>query len=287
MSAPTSAAGQAVARLTHRLPGIDLETVLACAELQQRIDTKFVVFPAVLDRLTGFGTEFSALDIGGRRRFGYSSRYLDTAQLTTLRDHVQGRRHRYKVRVRTYTDAENSGQRYLELKLAGFRGCTEKLRWPLLPSADGDPVPEPAVEALKAVLVERGLDVPQELTPSLTIDYTRATLVGLDRPVRVTVDTDLAWRGAGRRVEALHDRVLLEVKSPHARDPIVRRLAEVGIRPARISKYGIGMGLTRPGLPVQPWAEAIRDHVGSSATNSAATTSAAEGVERKSARRAA
>lgn len=264
-----SPAGAAVDELTHRLPAVDLETVLARAELQQRIDTKFVVFPAVLDQLTGLGIDLAVLDIAGRRRFGYSSSYLDTPDLRTFRDHVQGRRRRYKVRVRTYTD---SGQRHLELKLAGFRGTTDKLRWQLPTGHQAhdaidaiDAIDAQALRPVEEALAERGLLVPQGLRPSLTTAYTRTTLVGMDRPVRLTVDTDLRAHGEGRGVEALRDRVLLEVKSASPHEEIVTRLSRLGIRPARISKYGIGLGLTRPGLPVQPWAEAIRDHFNAAA----------------------
>lgn len=269
--------------LAARMTPVDLATVLQRAELQDRVDTKYVLYPAVLARLVeqleteaggpngpdgaeGAEGALDVLDIDGRRRFAYESRYFDTADLRTFREHVQGRRRRFKVRTRTYLD---SGGSHLELKLAGARG-TQKLRWAIddtdvaqLTGA-GHPADShtghPAVAAVHTELADRGYPPLTGLREALITTYSRTTLVGRHRPVRLTVDTDLECVGPGRSLHALHDRLLLEVKTPTERDPIHRLLLELGARPVSMSKYGVGVGLTRD-LSTRPWAEAISRHL--------------------------
>ena len=48
---PTSPASAAMDSLAARMTPVDLATVLQRAELQDRVDTKYVLYPAVLARL--------------------------------------------------------------------------------------------------------------------------------------------------------------------------------------------------------------------------------------------
>lgn len=265
---PVSPASAAMDALGAALPSVDLPTVLERAELQDRVDTKYVLFPAVLGRLverleTELETAVDVLDIDGRRRFAYESRYLDTADLRTFRDHLQGRRRRFKVRTRSYLD---TGGSHLELKEAGAGSGTQKMRWPLPDQCVAD-VPGRAPEVIAALrdeLAGRGYPPMGRLDLALTTTYARTTLVGRHRSFRLTVDTDLVCAGAQRpgsaRLHALHDRVLLEVKTPSPRDRIHRLLSGLGARPVAVSKFGVGLGLTR-GLSTAPWADAVSRHL--------------------------
>ncbi len=262
---PASAAMDVLAETTG---SVDLATVLDRAALTERVDTKYLIFPAVLGRLIEHlqaepEGEVDVLEIDGRRRFAYESRYLDTPDLRMFRDHLQGRRRRFKVRTRSYLD---TGGSFLELKLAGAVGGTEKVRWALPDRAVEDVAGRApgALESLYRELAHHGHRRIDTLAPSLTTTYSRTTFVGRNRPFRLTVDTDLECREALRPgrggLQALHDRVLLEVKSPTSRDRVHRLLLDLGARPVAMSKYGVGLGLTR-GLSTRPWADAVGRHL--------------------------
>jgi len=120
----TSAGRAAVLAATAGLPPIDLESVAAQAELQNRVDRAYLVplkdFPALV---TGLGPDLRVVESVGRRSFGYESVYFDTPDLLTYRAHLQRRRRRFKARTRTYLD---SGLCMFEVKTVGPRGATVK-----------------------------------------------------------------------------------------------------------------------------------------------------------------
>ncbi len=102
--------------------------MLATAELQTRVDRKYVVpldrFATVFDEM---GDQLSVLQIGDLRLFRYESVYFDTPELSAYRQHAHGRRRRVKIRTRAYLD---SGECVLEFKRVGGRGETVKERYP-------------------------------------------------------------------------------------------------------------------------------------------------------------
>ena len=112
--------------LLRSLDPISLEETVDQAALLHRLDTKYLANDdAVTDLLERIGSSFRVLEIDGERAFGYHSRYLDSPDLQSFRWHVQGRRRRFKARVRHYLD---SGERLLEVKTRGSRGETVKFR---------------------------------------------------------------------------------------------------------------------------------------------------------------
>lgn len=82
---------------------VSLERLLGQAELQTRIDRKYVLdaggLPTVLGSLQG---RVQVLDIEGRRKFAYRSTYFDTPELDAFHLSGRGRRRRFKVRTRVY-----------------------------------------------------------------------------------------------------------------------------------------------------------------------------------------
>ncbi len=109
------------------LAPVSLREVIDAADLQTRVDRKYLLTTAELAALGEHLGHFRALEIAGRRRFGYESVYFDTPDLDLYRAHRQGRRRRFKVRIRTYLD---SGESMLEVKTKGPRGETVKARTP-------------------------------------------------------------------------------------------------------------------------------------------------------------
>jgi hypothetical protein len=96
-----------------------LTEVTEQAALRVRVDRKYMVpvdhFGELMARLS---QRYTVLEIDGRRAFAYESVYFDTSDLLTCRQHLQGRRRRYKVRTRAYLDTAYCA---FEVKFNGAR----------------------------------------------------------------------------------------------------------------------------------------------------------------------
>jgi hypothetical protein len=237
------------------LPGVSLNEVIDLAALQTRVDRKYLVtmpeLTAVLRELAGTA---AALDIDGRRMFGYSSVYFDTDDLRCFRDHRQGRRRRFKVRIRTYVD---SGDCVLEVKSVGPRGQTVKHRMDYPPAATGH------LTGSGRDFVARALDgspVVGRLRPVLTTDYRRATLLDRRAGSRLTIDVGLRFAGPHATPAAPARTIVVETKSPGHPGRADMELGRLGVRPVSVSKYCIGIALLHPTIPANPWHRVLRRH---------------------------
>ena len=101
----------------------------------ERLDNKYVVREAVLRRaLPELARHFDILEMDGKRAFTYETCYFDDEQRTNYFDHHRRRRQRFKVRIRSYTDA---GLCFVEVKLKDKRGITVKKRMRYAPEKYG------------------------------------------------------------------------------------------------------------------------------------------------------
>ena len=171
--------------------------------------------------------------------------YFDTADLVTYREHVQGRRRRFKCRSREYVD---SGLRAFEVKLK--QGCgphgqaPHRARRRPLDHLDG-----PQLEFLRAHLRDAyARELGAELAPTLSMSFTRITLVDPERCERLTCDLQLRFAAPDGSGGALApDAAIVESKSRSGAATADRELRALGVRPiAGCSKYCIGVGLTYP-----------------------------------------
>ncbi len=239
------------------LPRIDLPTLESGAALLTRVDRKYVVALATFERLVAaLDDEWRALEIDGRRLFGYSSVYFDTPDLLSYRAHLQRRRRRYKIRVRRYVD---SGDCMLEVKHKGLRGVTVKHRRPHAPSeqaelgADG--------RGFVTECLRRYDDPPVEtLAPVVVTTNRRATLVSLSGTSRLTVDTDLTCGWGGSTTTLRPGHVVLESKVEGHASTVDRMLRTLGVRPAVISKYCVGVASLGLDVPSNPWRRTLRTY---------------------------
>ncbi|RBQ21854.1 molecular chaperone [Spongiactinospora rosea] len=226
------------------------------AGLMSRIDRKYLVPAAALADLAGrLGERFAVLQIGRRRQFRYSSTYFDTPDLLTYRQHRQGRRRRFKVRVRAYAD---SGERWLEVKLSGECG-TDKHRVPH--RAAGGALSAEDREFVSDVVL-RGLRTPPPgpLLPILTTDYRRMTLVDRAGAARLTCDTGLVCHDGRRAFRARGDYALVESKSESGDAAPDRALRAMGVRPVSVSKYCMAVALLRD-TAAGRWRRVLRDYM--------------------------
>ncbi len=234
---------------------VDLDTLNAAASLQERVDRKYILDSTQLAQmLEGLGGGLSVLQIDGERRFGYESVYFDTPDLESYRAAAQKRRLRYKVRTRTYLDTETS---MLEVKTRGRRGLTVKRRQPHGFGAQAV-LDSEAREFVDTVSGRPGLGA--RLSPVLTTRYLRTTLVDLDTPARITIDSDLRCSDSSGDTLRLDNRSVVETKSAGSPSPADRWLWANGIRPEKISKFGTGLAALHPELPSNKWHRTINRH---------------------------
>lgn len=233
--------------LAERQP-ISLAELDASAALMSRIDRKYFVPSGLLTQLLAdLDDEWRVLTIQSRRSFRYRTVYFDSPEFGFFRQHVQRRRHRFKVRTRLYTD---SGECLLEVKSKGLRGRTLKQRITHDPQEREQL--DPRARAFAASVTDMDAE---QLSPALESLYRRTTLS--DARHRITLDSDLEW--IGRRGGVHHaidgpDDVLVETKSDAAAGPLDRMLLQHGIRPHSVSKYCLGASLLYPQLPGNDWA---------------------------------
>lgn len=256
VAAATAAAGagRELTETLARLPSIGLGDVLALADLQVRQDRKYLVPTATVNlMLADLGASLAALEIAGRREFGYESVYFDSPDLLTYRMHARGRPRRFKVRTRTYVD---SGQCMVEVKSEGLRGQTVKARL-AHPYVQRHVLTASAREFVRTHVPT--VD-PDTLAESMLTAYSRRTLVDVAGAHRLTLDTDLAFVAGDRRVVGPEELVLVEIKSAGPPTPADRWLWWHRLRPVSVSKYCLGAALVDPTLPASRWSRVLRTH---------------------------
>ena len=253
-------------------PAIGLAEVERHAALQTRVDRKYALDTAtaaeVLPRLAA---RSAVMAIGDLRSFWYRSVYFDTPDLESYRRTATKRRHRWKVRTRSYVE---SGTSFLEVKQRGSRGITEKVRVALPHGAATERLDAAGASFVDGVLDRPGLGA--SLAPVCCTVYQRTTLVDLDSTTRATIDTSLALGS----VDA-PGLVIVETKSGGGLSWFDRVLFDAGARPTPVSKFGLAMAATHPDLPANRWSRVLRGHLGLRplAAARAGTSTTSEGTE--------
>jgi len=109
-------------------------------------------------------------------------------------------------------------------------------------------------------VAERGCDAPPlgDLAPVLEVRYRRTTLL-LPDGARATVDTDLTWQAPGEEPRSAPGVAVLETKTLGPATALDRAAWEAGLRPRALSKFGVGVAWTRPGVPANRWHRLLGD----------------------------
>ena len=237
------------------------------AALQTRVDRKYIVDHETLERLfSGLGDDYLALEIDGERLQRYDSVYFDTAKLTTYKDHLQGRRKRFKCRTRLYGGTAC----FFDLKMKGKRGETVKSRHPLSAPEHGSLTSQASGFLKRGLLKEYGCAAPAGLAPTLQTSFERLTLIHADQPERLTLDFGITFSrvGSGERYRMRSGHVLIETKSGSQLGKVDRLLLALGVRPVKMcSKYSLGVALSNPSLPTNPYRPLLRRYFDSEPTS--------------------
>ncbi len=225
-------------------------------KLMNRVDTKYLTdegtLALVLSDAAAAG--YQALMTGGTMISPYHSVYYDTPELKMFMDHHNKRLTRQKVRTRIYV---NSGYAFLEIKRKNNKGRTKKKRTVIPPdemeafSSD---------EAAKDYLKTYSDFTVEDISPELSTDFQRITLVNPEKTERLTIDTHLEFCNFrnNRRV-SLEDAVIIELKQDgRASSKMKGILLDHRVKPFRISKYCIGVTLTEPVIKSGRFKEKVR-----------------------------
>lgn len=246
-----SIAGNAgVLNAIAKLEPISLDEINQQAQLMTRVDRKYFVPREIYaEMVMETASDLRVLEIDRQRRLRYLTVYFDSPDFEMFRHHVQGRRHRYKVRSRTYCD---SGICQIEVKSKGYRGQTVKQRIPHDP-ASPTALDAASIDFLAPII---GSD-PSRLIPVVETIYDRTTLSLGDQ--RITCDFDLRFEALGM-TRFGPDDVLVESKSAGAPGRWDHLFRARGIRPHSASKYCVAAALHYPHLPSNPWRRTIRQY---------------------------
>lgn len=228
-----------IERSLDRLRPVSLGELSTDAPLMRRYDHKYVTTESrTFDFLASLDVDWGVLQIGDDRSPRYHTVYFDDVRRRSYRDHVQGRRPRFKVRTRTYQD----GSSFLEVKVKTGRGQTDKSRIPRGPES------EPVLTDDERSWLARSLPDVDALTlrPVLAVDYQRVTLHSPTFHERVTIDHSMNVALVDERTPLLAGGVVIETKSESYRSRASHVLNDLDIRRVSFSKYCAGLSMVDP-----------------------------------------
>lgn len=257
----------------RRMPTLDLDRI-AAVRLMNRVDTKYLVDERrCMELLERAADQYYVQIIDDCRACRYATLYYDTPQWDMYHLHHNRRLTRQKIRTRTYVE---TGVTYLEVKNKSNKGRTHKRRMAL----DRSLFAAAATDTAAADFLRREARyAPETLSPSLATRFVRVTLVNRAMTERLTIDFDLHFdnvraAGGGNKdmngrgnngmtgmdngfrpaAEASHGHtaslgrlVVIELKQDAlAPSPMKQILAQLRVKPFKLSKYCIGEALTNP-----------------------------------------
>ena len=265
----------------RRMPTLDLDRI-AAVRLMNRVDTKYLVDEALcMELLERAADQYYVQIIDDCRACRYATLYYDTPQWDMYHLHHNRRLTRQKIRTRTYVE---TGVTYLEVKNKSNKGRTHKRRMTLDRSLFAAAATDTAAadflrrearyapETLSPSLATRFVRVTlvnRAMTERLTIDFdlhfdnVRAADGG-NKDMNSRGDMDMNGRGNNGMTgmdngfrpaaEASHGHtaslgrlVVIELKQGAlAPSPMKQLLAQLRVKPFKLSKYCIGEALTNP-----------------------------------------
>ena len=210
-------------------------------QLMNRIDTKYVVTDTQLrEILSRVCDSYYAQEVENNRFSPYRTLYYDTPELAMYIAHHNRHLAREKVRVRTYVDTDLT---FCEVKHKNNKGRTSKER---IKMERVDNIVENPTTA--AFLAERQPYEVESLRPQLETAFKRVTLVNFEKTERLTIDCDLTFNDKmSGKVAKMAPLVVMELKQDGRAHSLLKDVFfDMRIKPFKISKYCIGICLTRP-----------------------------------------
>lgn len=225
----------------NRFQPVSLEQMVS-VRLMNRTDTKFLIASSLLGDMLEKMTESHYIqEINGNRLSQYHTVYLDTEEMAMYIAHQNGRKQRKKIRIRRYTDTDQS---FFEIKDKDNKGRTSKSRVQLLTL---NYTQDQQIHEFTRSKSDFSLS---EIFPCVETDFKRITLVNKGMTERLTIDLFLSFYNCRTGLtQKVDDMVIIELKRDgNCQSPAKDLLARLHIRPISISKYCLGSILTDPDL---------------------------------------
>ncbi|WP_430815891.1 polyphosphate polymerase domain-containing protein [Carboxylicivirga sp. RSCT41] len=203
------------------------------AKLLNRIDTKYIVSPAVLVKaLSEHINDYEVLAVDGKVNLSYSTIYFDTDDLSMYKEHHNGKNHRYKVRYRQYKE---TGDKFIEVK-EKIKTRTVKQRLRI------DQFTYPISKGLESLVHDCTPYSAGDLEPKLTTDFNRITLINKKACERITIDLNIRFTNDKQCNYSLGNCAIVEIKrdKEDVYSGFARTLKSKGVLPLSISKYCLG-----------------------------------------------
>lgn len=208
--------------------------------LQRRTDTKFILNTNDLySILPSLKDNYALLLSNGKFYALYKTQYFDSRDLSLFKDHRNGRRIRYKVRIREYVDR---GLSFLEIKKR--RSDIEQVKIRKKHQFDNFSLSD---EDKDFISDQTGYD--DIFNPSVLMSYFRITLLNKKDNERVTVDLNLKVESSGK-IKIFDHLAIIEVKQwPFKRYTAIMDVLKLShIQSKKISKYCNAIALTNSNL---------------------------------------
>ncbi len=244
-----------IVKILESIPPISLGD-MDSIKLMNRIDTKYLTDEATLVKVLkdAAAAGYRALEAEGTKLSPYNSIYFDTPTLRMFMDHRNKKLRRQKVRTRVYV---NSSDSYLEIKLKNNKGRTKKKRTSIPLSEMEDFSKDKEATDYLANYSAFSID---ELSPELSTEFDRITLVNPSKTERLTIDTGLHFTNYRNGKKAsLEDAVIIELKQDgRASSQIKGIFLNHRVKPLRLSKYCVAVTLTDPSVRSGRFKEKVR-----------------------------
>ena len=229
-----------IEQITPLYPVVSLDEIQEYS-LQDRVDTKYMVRLADLPSLlTTFTSDCAILEVESKRISEYRTLYFDTPTLNFYFDHHNGKRPRYKIRMREYHSTKDT---FLEIKKKENDLRTIKNRIPIAE------IRQSFNPEMRAFLADFYPGDAEPVKPILWNTFKRITLINTGLCERVTIDLGLNFFNKTNSLQLSHLAVV-EIKQEHfSRESIILlTLKEKGYQPISLSKYCTGVAFLNPGI---------------------------------------
>ena len=147
-------------------------------KLMKRIDCKYVIsYEQYYKFISLLPESYYAVEQSGQVLLKYYTMYFDTEEMSMLKDHVEKKLHRQKIRIREYS----TGEKFLEIKDKNNH-VTTKTRVPVTSYEIGGE---------KQWISENLLYDTKNLSKKLSTTFYRMTLIDPQMSSRITIDFGL------------------------------------------------------------------------------------------------
>ena len=224
----------------------------------RRVEKKYRLTPAQKDALLSTVQAHLTPDAHGRSTI--CSLYLDTPDHLIIRNSIDARVYKEKLRLRSYGTPSLNENVFLEIKKK-YKGVVYKRREILtlteaMAYIRGGNMPRDTQIMREIDYARRFYHQPQ---PAMLIAYEREAYFDRDLPsLRITFDTNVRYRVDDLHLDHGHhgtrllppDMILMEIKTDGAMPLwLARALSEHGLHPSSFSKYGTAYQVTANLIP--------------------------------------